>query len=402
MASVKILLRKDKLNSRGECPLFLRIIKNRKSSYIAIGLYIKEKYWDSTTGIVKKSYRNSARLNSFITQKIADARAAIVDVEIKKKPMSSRRLKDKIIGIEPVDFFEFSKGYLDNLHKGDQVGTYRKAKSVVEKLKTYCEEKELYIEDITHTFLQEYENYLKTELKNKPITIHSNMKVIKTIIYDAINDNILSRDDNPFNKYHIKPGTTKRNYLLESELKAIEDYDLGDRPNYKLSRDIFLFACYAGGIRISDLLQLRRSNIAEGKINFKTKKTGNTQVVKLPKKALDILDSYKPEDPEEMPFVFPYFSSEKEIDTPDKLHDMISRKTALINKNLKEIAILAEVNKKISFHVSRHTFATIALKKGIRMEYVSKLLGHANLKETQIYAKIINEELDKAMDVFNE
>ena len=74
----------------------------------------------------------------------------------------------------------------------------------------------------------------------------------------------------------------------------------------------------------------------------------------------------------------------------------------MINKNLKSIATKAKISKKITFHVARHTFATIALKKGIRIEYVSKLLGHANLKETQIYAKIINEELDKAMDVFND
>ena len=80
---------------------------------------------------------------------------------------------------------------------------------------------------------------------------------------------------------------------------------------------------------------------------------------------------------------------------------MISRKTALINKVLKEVAEKSEISKLLSFHVSRHTFATLALKKGIPMEYVSKLLGHADLKETQVYAKIINEELDKAMGVFN-
>jgi site-specific recombinase XerD len=68
---------------------------------------------------------------------------------------------------------------------------------------------------------------------------------------------------------------------------------------------------------------------------------------------------------------------------------------------LKIIAAKAGIEKHISFHSSRHTFATRALKKGMRIEYVSKLMGHTNLKTTQIYAKIVNEELDKAMDVFN-
>ena len=60
-----------------------------------------------------------------------------------------------------------------------------------------------------------------------------------------------------------------------------------------------------------------------------------------------------------------------------------------------------EIQKHIHFHTSRHTFATRALRKGMRIEYVSKLLGHANIKTTQIYAKIVNEELDKAMEIFN-
>ena len=71
-------------------------------------------------------------------------------------------------------------------------------------------------------------------------------------------------------------------------------------------------------------------------------------------------------------------------------------------KNLKIISKLAEIDKNISFHLSRHTFATRALTKGISIDKVSKLLGHSSIKETQIYAKIINTELDKAMDVFNE
>ena len=81
---------------------------------------------------------------------------------------------------------------------------------------------------------------------------------------------------------------------------------------------------------------------------------------------------------------------------------MISGATAIVNKNLKIISKLAEIDKNISFHLSRHTFATRALTKGISIDKVSKLLGHSSIKETQIYAKIINTELDKAMDVFNE
>ena len=87
---------------------------------------------------------------------------------------------------------------------------------------------------------------------------------------------------------------------------------------------------------------------------------------------------------------------------PRTSYNEISSATAYINKNLKTIAEKAEIEKHLSFHISRHTWATRALKKGISIDKVSKILGHAQLRETQIYAKIVNEELDKAMDVFND
>ena len=80
----------------------------------------------------------------------------------------------------------------------------------------------------------------------------------------------------------------------------------------------------------------------------------------------------------------------------------ISIATAYINKNLKIIAEKVELSKPVSFHVSRHTWATRALTKGMSIDKVSKIMGHAAIRETQIYAKIVSEELDKAMEIFNE
>ena len=90
-----------------------------------------------------------------------------------------------------------------------------------------------------------------------------------------------------------------------------------------------------------------------------------------------------------------------DLDNPEISYNQISSATAYINKNLKLLATKAEIEKPLSFHISRHTWATRALKKGISIDKVSKILGHAQIRETQIYAKIVNSELDKAMDVFN-
>jgi len=402
MASTKLILRTDKKNKKGESPLFLRIIKHRKSSFVFLGIKLLEKDWDSETSKVRKSHKNSLRLNAFIAQKIADALGLIVDSETKTKTLTSRKLKEKVVGIEPVNFFTYSTKYTNALLSGSQVATYKRAMAVIQKLKDFMKDKPLYLDDITCNFLQDFEEYCKTKLKNRTNTIHGNLRIIRKIINDAIRDEQMSRDDNPFLKMTLKTEATKRNYLLEDDIKDLEEVDLENIPGLKATRDMFVFSCYAGGVRISDLLVLKWKNILEDHLVIQMKKTGGMQMVKLPNKALAILKRFKNETTTPNSYVFPYVTDDKDIDTPLKRHDYVGKKTSLINKNLKSIATRAKISKKITFHVARHTFATIALKKGIRIEYVSKLLGHANLKETQFYAKIINEELDKAMDVFND
>ena len=401
MASTKLILRTDKQNKKGVSPLYLRIIKHRKTNFIYIGIRLQEKDWDKETYKVKKSHRNSGRLNAFIAQKVAEAEALIVDSETKVKTISSRQLKDKIVGIEPVDFFDYSKRYTDALLNGNQIGTYKRAKAVIQKLKDFNEQKPLHLDEITHSYLQDFEKYCQKKLKNRPNTIHGNLRIIRKIINDAIRDEKMSRDDSPFLKLQLKTEPTSRAYLTEDELQKIEELNMEGAPGMRTTRDMFVFACYAGGIRISDLLVLRWRDIDDGRLVIKMKKTGGVQMVKLPNKALEIIERFRPDQSTPNTFVFPYIQSDKDIDTPLKLLNFVGKKTALVNKNLKEIAKKAKIIKKITFHVSRHTFATLALRKGIRIEYVSKLLGHSDLKETQVYAKIINKELDKAMDVFN-
>jgi integrase len=131
------------------------------------------------------------------------------------------------------------------------------------------------------------------------------------------------------------------------------------------------------------------------------RKTKSVVTVKLPNKALEILLSYKKEDSLPEHFVFPALSNDLDVSNAKLLYIVLIRAISSANKSLKKIAKKAGITKNLSFHTSRHTFATWALRKGIRIEYVSKLLGHANIKETQIYAKIVNDELDKAMEVFN-
>lgn len=109
---------------------------------------------------------------------------------------------------------------------------------------------------------------------------------------------------------------------------------------------------------------------------------------------------HKDRDPHDL--IFPLLKPGKDYTDKVILHNAISSATTLANKSMKKIEQLIEAEKKIRFHTSRHTYATRALRKGMRIEYVSKSMGHSDIKTTQIYSKIVDEELDKAMGLLDD
>jgi integrase/recombinase XerD len=164
---------------------------------------------------------------------------------------------------------------------------------------------------------------------------------------------------------------------------------------------MFVFAAYAGGLRISDVLQLKWANFSGTHIRTTMHKTKDAVAVKLPGRALEILQLYHLDAAKQSDYIFPFLRAGVDYSDPQTLFKAISSATAYASKNVKIIAKRAGIEKSISFHSSRHTFATRALTKGVSIEHVSKLMGHHSINTTQIYAKIVSAKLDEAMDALN-
>ena len=405
MASVSIVFRKDKVNQKGKAPIHLRIIKDRKTSYISTKIIIPVSFWDEQENKVIKKFPNSVRINNYIEHKFLELQDEVLKSETFSKSLTTRQLKEKIYGKKPTDFIAFSEESNEEYLSNNKIGTYDKSKSIIKKLKDYLanfNEGQLFFQSITPEFLEKYEVYLRDKKFNKPNTIHKNLRFIRKLFNDAIRKGYVDAIDNPFLKHKLTLEKTQKIYLSEVELKKIEALKLSKDTRMELHRDMFVFAAYTGGLRVSDILQLRWSNFDGTNINFTIRKTGQQLSIKLPNKALEIIKRYKPKKSNPKGFIFQMLPADL-IETDYRLLDnAISSSTAYINKNLKLIATKAKINKPISFHISRHTFATRALTKGMTIDKVSKLMGHAAIKETQIYAKIVSQELDKAMDLFND
>ena len=108
MASIKLILRTNKIDQSGHSPLYIRLIKDRKTKFVAVGVKLKESEWDDEKQRVKKNHPNSARMNASIAQKVADAEAQVADLERKVKSVSANKLKEAIKGKDIPNFFEYS------------------------------------------------------------------------------------------------------------------------------------------------------------------------------------------------------------------------------------------------------------------------------------------------------
>ena len=402
MASVSIVFRKDKINKKGLAPIHFRIIKDRKVSYIASTILIPEDSWDADKQKIKGKHPNSARLNSLITNKFAELQDNVYEYETNNKSTTTSQLKESIYGKKPLFFFAFAVKANEPFLKDGKIGTYDKNKAIIAKFRLFADNDNLTFQDITPDYLSKFQRYLKDTLNNKNNTANNSLKFLNQMFKLAYSQDLIEHNIIPFNKFKLKIEKTERFYLSEDELSLIENYQLTPGTRMMLHRDMFVFAAYAGGIRVSDMLQLKWKFFDGVNLNITMKKTGGQVSVKVPNKALAILEKYKVADGNSNDYIFPMLSNDLETQDARAVDSALSSATAYINKNLKFIAAKVNIDKPLSFHISRHTWATRALRKGMSIDKVSKLMGHSQLKETQIYAKIINSELDKAMDVFND
>ncbi|WKL43705.1 site-specific integrase [Flavobacterium sp. ZE23DGlu08] len=237
---------------------------------------------------------------------------------------------------------------------------------------------------IDHAFVTEYEFYLRSERKCANNTAVKYIKNFHKIINQCLANGWLDKD--PFTNYKSKVKEVIREYLSENEIEEIINKKFAIE-RLELVRDILLFSCFTG-LAYIDVKQLTQDNISTGidgdKWIFKTRqKTDTTSKIPLLPMAHEIINKYQ--------------------DHPTSINEgrllpIVSNQR--MNSYLKEIAAVCGINKELTFHIARHTFATtVTLSNGVPLETVSKMLGHTNLKTIQHYAKILDSKISEDMKI---
>jgi site-specific recombinase XerD len=271
-----------------------------------------------------------------------------------------------------VDFISFFQSALEEEKASMNYGSYKRHRSVCAKLKSF--QNVIYFKEINIEFLEKYRSHL-LGIGNKKTTVNANIASIKKYVHLAKRKGVRI----PLEISQIKVGSTRgfRNFLKIHEVKNCIEYFNGTKilEHEKIILGYFLFSCFTG-LRISDVKKLTRDNFKGGTIQFESQKSKKQQYISLNQSVKGILLSE--------PQLFVKFYAEQ-----------------YMNRVLKEIALKLGIDKNISFHVSRHTFATTFLESSGAVEKLQVLLGHSSITETMIYVHIKAADANKEIDLMD-
>jgi integrase len=376
------------MNSNGECPIRCRIIHLEKRKVFSTGLFINPRFWNSKKQIAAPPNETSEIFNSqlsLIKQKLSQA---FLFLQVNETEFDVNDIYLKYLGKQTKKqkaFLEVLKLHNDRIEKlvGKEYAPryLEKWKGMHTLLKDFINKtygkNDILLSKLNLKFLEDIDFYMKSEKNHKQITINKCIQRVRKVVKLAISEGLMDRD--PFVLYKPKRYVKEVVYLTKEELEKVENHKFSQRRLEQV-RDLFIFCCYTG-LAYAEMSSLRPQDIVSGGdgnkwISMFRKKTHKHFSVPLLNKPKDILKRYEGQFEDRC---LPKISNQK------------------FNSYIKEICEIVGVEKSISHHVARKTFATtVLLYNDVPIEVVSELLGHSSIKVTQAhYGKILQRKLSQ-------
>jgi len=387
-------LRKDR---NGDAPIYLRITVNGERAEISTNRKVNPELWDKLSEKVAGRSESARMINASLNNLVAKVERYFSSLDAKDDMISVNQIMYELKGkslnqMTLVKAYDFHIARIEELIGIDYApNTVKRYKSSLNGLKAFMLHKynksDFRLNNLDNVFIESYYTYLKT---NKGLQQNSAAKDIKNL-YRVLNKAISYGwiQNNPFKGFSCQYINPNRLYLTEEEIDALYKKQFTINRLAKV-RDVFIFQIYTG-LSYIDMAELTEDNIEigiDGKrwIVINRKKTGIRSSIPILPRAQEILDKYK---------IDPLCISEHKI-LPVYCNQRM-------NGYLKEIADICGIAKILTTHLGRHTFSTtVTLSHGVPIETVSKMLGHTNLKTTQIYSKVVDRKIADDMRFLTE
>ncbi|MDF1548459.1 MAG: site-specific integrase [Bacteroidales bacterium] len=390
---VQFIVRTNKAKI-GLLPVYARISVDSRRVELSLKQFISPDNWNAAKGAAKGKSKEIRDLNTYLEQIRSRITECYQQLVLKKRPVTAEAVKNLFCGFGEkehslLSIFEYHNAEMKTtLEWGTQKNYFTTKRYIEEFLKSKHKTSDVYLSELNYKFLVDFEQFMKAYVPKdhqRPCgqnTVMKHIERLRKVINMAIKNDWLERD--PFQKFKPVFMKNERQFLSIDELLVIE------QKEFRITRlqqvkDLFVFSCYTG-LAYIDVFNLTPQNIMrgiDGDYWLSTSRTKTDIPVHIPllPQPLAIIEKYK---------------DNPRIVANGKLLPVCSNQK--LNSYLKEIADLCGIEKPLTFHIARHTFATtVTLTNGVPIETVSKLLGHTSIKTTQIYAKVIEQKVKEDM-----
>ena len=390
MLKIKMIAHKGKPNKSGRVPILMQLTIGQQTCHISTKQNILPEKWGDGKPIGHT--REDQAITAVLEEIRTKAYNKFLQLQGQNINVTPERLKQALLGkdqVQPRGYVEIFDQWLVEYSKMVGITTSKRTLDkyilVRNRLQDYIASqlgvKDISLEEVTPKFLSNFDNYLRVEYNMANNHAMKIRQKLRTIYKVAIDNGWVSK--NPFStvKIHFEP--VERDVLTKSELAALIQTDM-EIDRLEKMRDVFVFACFTG-LAHCDVAGLTKENIITdeaGQIWLKTHRQKTSEVVDIPLLEIPQL-------------IIKKYEGMKELN--GKLLPTLTNSCS--NLYLKEVAVRCGINKTLTFHMARHTFATtVTLSNGVPIESVAKMLGHRNIRTTQIYAKVIKDKLAEDMN----
>ncbi len=419
MVTLSIVLNTTKKPIQNEYPICLRITYERKSKYVSINSILNHSFYkfkcnkndwksaaieDNGFGRYSKNIKDFRTLNSLIADVLTKAKELVKNYKRQQVEFSFENFINDITGkkvkteTKHYTLNSFYTKIINDLERLNKIGlatVFSDAQSQLLKFRPTAK-----ITDVNVKFLEEFENYLRFDRKNKDTTISIKMRNLQRTINLAIDEGLFKRENYPFGekKYSVNRRLnhkTKKRSVPIDIIGKIRDLKLDIGTGLDLARDIFMFSFYTRGMNFIDIIGLTGANIINDEIYYIRRKTKQTFYIPINEHARELIEKYQGKSN----YLFPIYNDLIHVTLKQKY---TRKKTALkkVNHDLKEVAkLIGEPNINLTTYVSRHSYATNLKHAGVPTSYISEALGHQTEEQTQTYLDEFNKgiitELEK-------
>lgn len=389
MLKIKMIAHKGKPNKSGRVPILMQLTIGQQTCHISTKQNILPEKWGDGKPIGHT--REDQAITAVLEEIRTKAYNKFLQLQGQNINVTPERLKQALLGkdqVQPRGYVEIFDQWLVEYSKMVGITTSKRTLDkyilVRNRLQDYIASqlgvKDISLEEVTPKFLSNFDNYLRVEYNMANNHAMKIRQKLRTIYKVAIDNGWVSK--NPFSTVKIHFDPVERDVLTKSELAALIQTDMIFDRLEKM-RDVFVFACFTG-LAHCDVAGLTKENIITdeaGQVWLKTHRQKTSEVVDIPLLEIPQL-------------IIKKYQGMKELN--GKLLPTLTNSCS--NLYLKEVAVRCGINKTLTFHMARHTFATtVTLSNGVPIESVAKMLGHRNIRTTQIYAKIIKDKLAEDM-----